>query len=155
MTTLVCSQYPFSHTWDLAASTKSLWQYTNRICPLSWLQHNTLLLHFLGPRAATTILATGPTLTFYFDKQNTVNESTSPVPDPYWGKIFPFFPQTRFEGLFHFIGACLLSQGSLPVSQTWYSDNSSKAQSEFRTGPLDRAHAIKVVSRTISNTARV
>lgn len=66
-----------------------------------------------------------------------------------------FFPQTKFEGLFHFIGACLLSQGSLPVSQTWYLDNSSKVQSEFGTGPLDRAHAVKVVSRTILNTARV
>lgn len=155
MTTAFCSQYPFFHIWDLAASNESLWQYTNGICPLSWLQHNILLLRFLGPRSATTTLGTGPTLIFYFDKQNTVNDSTSPMPDPYWGKILFFFPQTEVEGLFHFIGACLLSQGSLPVSQTWYLDKGSEVQSEFGTDPLDRAHAAKVVSRTISNTARM
>lgn len=138
--------------WQQA--TNLSWQSRNGICPLSWLQHNTLLLHFLGPRAATTILGTGPTLTFHFDKQNTVNDSTSPMPDLYWGKIFPFFPQTKTEGLFHFIGAHLLSQGSLPVSQTWHLDKGFKVQREFVTGPLDRAQAVKVVSRTISNTAR-
>lgn len=155
MTTVFCGQYPFSHIWIWQQATNLSWQYTNWICPLSWLQHNTLLLLFLGPRTATTILGTGSTLTFYFDKQNTVNDSTSPMPDPHWGKIFPFFPQTECEELFHFIGACLLSQGRLPVSQTWYLGNGSKVQSEFGTGPLDRAHAVKVVSRTISNTARV
>lgn len=131
--------------WQQA--TNLSWQYTNRICPLSWLQHNTLLLRFLGLRIATTILGTGPTLTFHFDKQNTVNDSTSSMPDPYCGKIFPFFPQTKTEGLFHFIGAHPLSQGSLPVSQTWHLDKGSKVQSEFGTGPLDRAHAVKVVGR--------
>lgn len=155
MTTAFCSQYPFFHTWDLAASNKSLlaihkWDLPPELAPA---QH--LLLRFLGLKTATTILGTGPTLIFYFDKQNTVNDSTSPMPDPYWGKILFFFPQTEVEGIFHFIGACLLSQGSLPVSQTWYLDKGSKVQSEFGTDPLDRAHAAKVVSRTISNTARM
>lgn len=57
-----------------------------------------------------------------------------------------------------FAGAPLLSQGSLPISQTQRSGKGSKVQSEFGTGHLDKVHAGKVKKGewegVISNMAR-
>lgn len=58
------------------------WQYTNGICPLSWLWHNTPPLHFLGPRDCPHNPGHRTHSDFFLISRSALNDSTSPTPDP-------------------------------------------------------------------------